>query len=159
MPDDSEDLTVRLQRNDFSTSDEEFVLKADKVDRNMSNSLVTKSVLSAAGDIAGKDADLGTESYTVNGYIRNTDADTYPSYVNIDTGQWDPATEKEMNMAQAMRAWGPDTSDGFDDLVWGPRTISGMMSKYTASENTGQSAPEQYDITVEWTHVTIFIGD
>lgn len=159
MPDDSATLNVKLRRNDYATSGEEFIMKADKVDRNMSNSLVMKSILSAAGDIAGKDLDLGTENYSINGMIQDSETDTYPAYKSIDTTQWATATEKEMNLAQAMRAWGPDATDGFDTLIWGPRDISGMMSKYTVDENPDSRAPEQYSYTVEWTHVTVYVGD
>jgi hypothetical protein len=159
MPDDSATLDVKLQRNDYANSGEEFILKANQVDQAHSNSLVTKSVLSAAGDIAGKDVDLGTINYTLNGSIQAAETDTYPSYVSIDTTTWKTATEKEMNLERAMESWGPDASDGFDDLIWGPRTIPGMMSKYTVSENLNQKAPEQYDYTIEWTHANVYIGD
>lgn len=159
MADDSEVLDLKLRRNDYSASGEEFMLKASKVEQAHTNSLMMKSVLSAAGDIAGKDVDLGTVNYTVTGDIRASDADTYPSYVSIDTTVWKLATEKEMNLQQAAEAWGPDATDGFDNMIWGPRTIPGMIAKYQASENLDQAPPEQYELTLEWTHANVYVGD
>lgn len=159
MSKDTDHLQVVLRRNDYDTSGEEFYLKVDKIDRNMSNNIVTRSIIATAGDIAGKKINLDTENYSMNGYIMGTEADTYPSYVSIDTDKWAQATEKEMNLAQAARLWGPDLSDGFDTLIWGPRTISGMISAYNVTENPGSKAPEQYDFTIQWTHTNTYIGD
>ena len=158
MPDDTT-LPVRFRRNDFDNSDEEFVMKANSIDRSLNNNMVIRSILSAAGDIAGKDVALGTENYTISGLIHNTDPDTYPSYESIDTNEWSYATEKEMNLAQAVRVWGPDADNGFDTLIWGPRERSGMFSSLSTSEDRNQRAPNQYQFSVQWSHTNVYIGD
>ena len=159
MPDDSEELGVEIRRNDFAASGEAFQLKADNVKRQMQRNLLTKAVLSAAGDIAGKDIDIGTESYTISGPLRDEQADTYPKYTTIDKSAGGlTATEKEMNLALAARTWGPDLSDGFDVLRWGPREITGMISEYTADEETADNRPGTYSYTISWTHATVYVG-
>jgi len=152
-------MLVKLRRNNFESSGEEFVLTADRVDRNMSNNLVTRTVLGAAGDVAGKDINLDTESFTIGGWIRSTDPDSYPDYTDTDTSKWKHSTAKERALAEAVRRWGPTVGDGFDTLVWGPRERSGMLSSYRVTEDASSRPPEQYDITIEWTHTNVFIDD
>lgn len=159
MPDDTEDLNVRLTRNDGA---EEFNLKANKVERSMGNNLVTKGILSVAGDLAGKNVNLGFENFTLNGKINNTQEGTYPTggdYPDLDLDKWARATEKEMALAHATRAWGPDAADGFDRFEWGPRDRGVMINKYSATENRDKTGPEQYAITLELTHANVYIGD
>lgn len=152
-------MFVKVRRNDYDTSGDEFVIAADRMDRSMDNNIITRAILATAGDIAGTVINLDTESFTVNGWIRNPEADSYPDYVSVDTNEWSLSTEMELNLAQAMRTWGPNPSDGFDTLVWGPRERSGMMSSYRVTEDAANGVPEHYDITIEWTHANIIIGD
>ena len=159
MPDDTTDLDVVLTRNDGSDT---FNLKVRKWDRSIGNNLVTKGILSVAGDLAGKDVNVGFEKYTLNGLIADAQANTYPtggSYPSINTTTWALATEKEMALAHATRTWGPDATDKFDTVDIGPRTLGIMISKYGATENRSKRGPEQYDISLELTHADVYIGD
>lgn len=158
MPEDTEDLVVRFIRNDGGDT---FMMKAENVERSHNNSFIAKSILQAAGDVAGRDIDLGFETYNVQGVIQGTDPGTYPSggeYPSIDTGSWNEATEKEMCLNYAMNHWGPTTGGGFDRLQWGPRMIPGMMTKYSATEDaTGDRGPGKFSFTVEWTYANIIL--
>lgn len=159
MPDDTTDLEVALTRNDGADS---FDLKVNKWDRSIGNNIVTKGILSVAGDLAGKNVNIGFEKYTLNGKIVETQANTYPTggdYPTIDTSVWDLATEKEMAIAHAARTWGPDASDGFDTVDIGPRSIGVIISKLGTTENREQRGPEQYTFTLELTHADVYIGD
>lgn len=163
MPDDTTDLDIALRRNDYDQENtQEFNLKANKVDRSLGNNIVTKGILSAVGDLAGKNVNLGFEKVSLNGVIKATQEGTYPeggNYPSIDTSQWERATEKEMAMAHATRTWGPDASNGFDTLIWGPRTLGVMISKYNSTENRDKDGPEQYTYSVELTHADVYVGD
>jgi hypothetical protein len=159
MPDDTTDLDVELTRNDGS---ETFNLKTEKWDRSMGNNLVTDGILGVAGDMTGKKINLGFENYKLDGKIQNTQQGTYPTgggYPDIDLSTWERATEKEMALAHAMRTWKPDSSDGFDTVVIGPRSIGVMMSKLTTTENRGKTGAEQYTFTLELTHADVYVGD
>lgn len=155
MPDDTQDLEVKLVRAE--TPSEEFNLKAEKVDRSQNNGIITKSILSVAGDVAGSDPNLGIVTFNIQGMLQNSDPDTYPNYTSIDTSQYTVATEKEINLAEAMDIWGPTTSE-FDKFHWGPREIPGMMTKLSTTENaTGERGPGKYTYSIEWSYANIVI--
>ena len=159
MPDDTTDLDVELTRNDGS---ETFHLKGVKVNRSLGNNLVTAGVLGVAGDMTGKQVKLGFETYKIDGKIQNAQDGTYPTggdYPDIDLSTWARASEKEMALRHAARTWKPDSSDGFDVLTWGPRTLDGMISKLSTTENRSKKGPEQYTFTLEWTHANRYVGD
>lgn len=159
MPDDTTDLDVQLTKNDGS---DVFHLKTNKWDRSIGNNIVMKGILSAAGDLAGKDVNIGFEKYTLDGKIADTQDGTYPEasdYPSIDLSSWQRATEKEMALAHAARTWGPDASDGFDTVQIGPRTLGVMISKLGTTENRSKMGPEQYTFTLELTHADVYVGD
>lgn len=154
MPDDINALDVRIVEN---TGADEFVLKTETVDRNIGNNLVTDSILATAGAITGKKVNLDTENYTLSGVIQDSDANTYPTLKTVDS--YNNAVEKEINLAEATRFWGP-TPDGFDVLHWGPREIEGMISKLATTEDaTGSRGAGKFTFTLEWTHASIYVGD
>lgn len=162
MPNDATDLSVEIRRNDYGTSDDVLHLKTRQAERSMSNNLVTEGILGLAGDLAGKRVNLGFENIQLQGDIQNTQEGTYPSgggYPSIDTDEWGRATEKEMALVHAFRTWGPNASDGFDVLHWGPREISGMFSKLTTTQNRSDDGPDQYTFSIEWSHTNIYVGD
>jgi len=159
MPDDTTDLDVQLIRNDGTDS---FNLKVSKWDRSIGNNIVTKGILGVAGDLSGKEVNIGFEKYSLDGAIKNTQEGTYPTggnYPDIDLSTWARATEKEMALAHATRVWAPDTSDGFDTVEIGPRTLGVMISKLSTTENRSKDGPEQYTFTVELTHADVYVGD
>lgn len=159
MPDDTTDLDVQLIRNDGTDT---FNLKVSKWDRQIGNNIVTKGILGVAGDLSGKEVNIGFEKYTLDGKLNNTQDGTYPTggnYPDIDLTQWERATEKEMALAHAARVWGPDASDGFDTVEIGPRSLGAMISKLSTTENRSKTGPEQYSFTVELTHADVYVGD
>lgn len=159
MPDDTTDLDVQLTKNDGT---DVFHLKTNKWDRQIGNNIVMKGILSAAGDLAGKDVNIGFEKYTLDGKIADTQDGTYPeggSYPSVDETQWAKATEKEMALAHAARTWGPDGADGFDTVQIGPRTLGVMIGKLNTTENRSKTGPEQYTFTLELTHADVYVGD
>lgn len=162
MPDDTTDLSVEVRRNDYETSGHRFHLKTVQSERSMSNNIVSQSVLGVAGDIAGKRVNLGFENVQIQGNIKNTQEGTYPTggeYPDIDTAEWGRATEKEMALTHAFRTWGPNVSNGFDTLIWGPREIGGMFSKLTTTQNRSDDGPDQYTFSIEWTHANVYVGE
>ncbi|UTF55978.1 hypothetical protein [Natronosalvus rutilus] len=162
MPDDTTDLSVEVRRNDYGTSGDVLHLKARQAERSMSNNIVTEGLLGLAGDIAGKRVNMGFENVKVQGSIQSTQEGTYPTggnYPDINTDEWGRATEKEMALTHAFRTWGPNSADGFDTLIWGPREISGMFSKLTTTQNRGDNGPDQYTFSFEWSHTDVYVGD
>lgn len=162
MPDDTTDLTTEIRRNDHDTSEQVLILKTNKAERSMSNNIVTDGILSTAGGLAGKRVNLGFENIQLQGNIKNTQEGTYPtggSNPSVDLSEWARATEKEMALSHAFRSWGPNASDGFDTLVWGPREITGMFSKLTTTQDRGSDGAEQYTYSIEWTHANVYVGD
>lgn len=150
---DAGSLDVRIASPDDS---EEFVFKAETVDRSYTNSVVLRSVLHAAGDVVGRDLDLRMETIDVSGVIQDSDPDTYPSLA--DAGGYNTATAKEMSLAQAFVDWGPDADldDPFATLYWGPRVEPGLMTKLQTTEDAaGQRGPGKYTFTLEWSYANI----
>ena len=156
MTNDIDTLDVYIE-SPPGTGEDPFYLKAEKVDRSYSNSVILRSILQVAGDVAGRDLDRRTETIDINGVIQGTDPDTYPDLVSIDTDAYNTATEKEMALTKAFIDWGPTTS-GFARLHWGPRTESGLMTKLLTSEDaSGQRGPGKYTFTIEWSYMNIQI--
>lgn len=161
MPDDSNTLEVKLQRNDGS---QEIILKVSNVDKSMKNNFIKKSIISGAGDLAGKDLSLGFENYTLQGTLAESETDTYPAaLVNPDFTGYPNSAEKEAAIAEAMREWGPDSNDGFDELHYGPYTgqyaITGIIGKWAPTHDVGSTQPWQFSYTLEWNHLDVLIEE
>lgn len=161
MPDDSNTLEVKLQRNDGS---QEIFLKVSNVERSMKNNFVVKSIISGAGDLAGKDLSLGFENYSMQGTIADSQTDTYPAaLVDPDFTGYPDSAAKESAVAEATREWGPDATDGFDELHYGPYTgqyaITGVIGKWATTHDVGASQPWQFDFTIEWNHLDVLIEE
>lgn len=159
MPDDTTALDVVLTKNSGS---DQFNLKVNKWSRSMGNNVVSRGVLGVAGDIVGRELNLGFENYQLDGKIAQTQDGTYPEgggYPSVDESTWEKSTEKEMALTHAMRTWAPDSSDGFDTVDIGPRSIGVMLSKLTTTENRSKMAPEHYTFTLELTHANVYVGD
>lgn len=161
MPDDSNTLDVKIVRNDGS---EEIILKVSNVERSMKNNFVKKTIISGAGDLAGKDVGIGFENYSMQGNIAEPDSDTYPASLVVPdfTGYPDSAA-KESAVAQATREWGPDSNNGFDELVYGPYNgddaIFGIIGKWATTHDVASTQPWQFDFTFEWNHLDVLIEE
>lgn len=168
---------VRLVRNDADDSNASkednawFNLKCESVEVNVGNSLVARAILSAAGDLAGADPVLNTETYQLTGItLADVDAEDYPdddssSFTTTDSTGVDqniPSTDHEQRMESALRhaakEWGPDGSNGLDQLVWNDQSIGVVITSYSAVESAEQPKPGIYTINMELTHVDVYVG-
>lgn len=150
----TDNLEVELRRNDGS---EVFQLRCEKVKSKVGNSLITRSILSGLGDlIAGADPVLNTESYQLqNVLVRNVDASDYPNsgvYANDNYGM-------ENELRRAAKEWGPDISDGFDELYWDGREINGVITDFSSEQSAAEDGvPRVYTCDIEITHVSVYVG-
>lgn len=172
----TETTGVQLVRNDGSLT---FNLKCQQVEVNLGNNVVSRALLSAAGDVAGADPVLNNESYRLIGVtLAEVDSSDYPS----DDGDWGntfqtipwktkdavgniqtiPASEDEQRMEAALRhaakEWGPDVEDGFDQLVWNDQHLDVIITSYGATESAEQPKPGVYQVDIEVTHVDVYVG-
>lgn len=168
---------VRLVRNDANDSNAStnanqwFNLKCENVEVNIGNNMVARAILSAAGDLAGADPVLNTETYQLTGItLGDIDDSDYPDD-NTDAFQTTdsqgntltiPSTDHEQRMEAALRAaskeWGPDASNGFDQLIWNDQSIDVVITSYTATESATQPTSGIYTINMELTHVSVYVG-
>lgn len=173
----TEKTNVRLVRNDANDSNaptdanQWFNLKCENVEVNVGNNLVSRAILSAAGDLAGADPVLNTETYQLSGItLGDVDADDYPddntdAFETTDS-QGNTVTIPESNHEQRMESalrhaskeWGPDSSNGFDQLVWNDQSIDVVITSYSATESATQPIPGIYTINMELTHVDVYVG-
>lgn len=168
---------VRLVRNDANdgnastASNQWFNLKCESVESNLGNNMVARAILSAAGDLAGADPVLNTETYQLTGVtLAEIDASDYPDdktswYQTTDSQgntQTIPSSDHEQRMEAALRhatkEWGPDTSNGFDQLVWNDQSIDVVITSFSATENATQPQPGIYTVNMELTHIDVYVG-
>lgn len=168
---------VRLVRNDANDSNSPtannqwFNLKCEAVEPNVGNNIVARAILSAAGDLAGADPVLNTETYQLTGVtLADVDANDYPddktSWYETTDSQGNtltiPSSDHEQRMEAALRhaakEWGPDGSNGFDQLVWNDQSISVVITSFSATEHATQPKPGIYTANIELTHVDVYVG-
>lgn len=168
---------VQLVRNNANTSNPSktgnhwFNLKVGSVEPNVGNSLVARAILSAAGDLAGADPVFNTETYQLADVrIQDVDAADYPD----DETSWFETTDStgstvtipssdhnqrmEAALRHAAKEWGPDATDGFDQLVWNDQSIDVVITSYSATENAAQPKPGVFIGQMELTHVDVYVG-
>jgi hypothetical protein len=161
MPDDSDTLDVMLQSNDGT---EEIILKVSNVEHSMKNNFVKKSIIAGAGDLAGKDLSLGFENYSLQGTIADSETDTYSASLVIpDMTGYPNSAAKEAAVGRATREWGPDITNGFDELHYGPYdgddAITGVIGKWSSTHDVGSTQPWQFSYTLEWNHLDVLIEE
>lgn len=145
---------VRIERNDGS---EAFEFKAENVDYNQSNGLVTDSVISALREVVGGKLVLESETITVTGIVKDVDSTYYPnssSYSDHDRGF-------ETELRRAGKEWGFDTTDGFDRLYWGPRpAIQGVLTEVGITEDATATdlGAGSYSFEIEWTYLDAYVS-
>lgn len=157
---------VQLTKNDGA---EEFNLKCEAVEVNLGNSLIARAILSAAGDLVGSDPVLNTETYQLIGVsIADVDDTDFPEGrvpTTVDESGNTltiPDSDNEQQMEAALRAaskeWGPDASDGFDQLKWNDQSLSMTITSYSATEHASQPKPGVYTVNMELTHIDVYVG-
>lgn len=145
------DTGVTLTKNDGS---EQFTLKVNNVTMSNSSNVIVKSIISAAGELAGTDPVLAKETYELSGDIRGMDGTDYPNsgvYSDDDFGM----TEE---LRRAAKQWGPDTNNGLDTLDWDGRTIDVVISEIRIDQNRNQDPEKQYSFTLELTTYDVYTG-
>lgn len=153
----TETTNVRLQKNDGT---EEFNLKCEAVEVNVGNNMVARAILSAAGDLAGADPVLNTETYQLTGIriVDVDDADFPENRADSDIPDSDNAQQMESALRHATKEWGPDASNGFDKLIWNDQTIDVVITSYSATESATQPRPGLFTVNMELTHVDVYVG-
>ena len=135
------DTGVELEKNDGSES---FTLKVNHVTNNNSNNIITHTIISAAGSIAGSEPLFERENYELTGEIRGMEAEDYPNsgtYSNHDYGQAE-------ELRRASKEWG-DIVNGLDTLRWDGRTIGCVISEFRLEQDRSQDPEKQYTFTLE----------
>ena len=151
MP-DNDDLLVQLVRNDGS---ERFRLKADRVETQVENGLVTDSIISGVSrQVLGGKLVLEIQKYTIEFVIQGMTSDDYPNagtYTDDDYGMRE-------ELMRASKEWGFDTGDGFDVLEYDGRNVDGVITAFNPTEDTTNRPRRTYDATLEWTFLDAYIS-
>ena len=146
------DSRVELRRNDGS---EVFKLKTSRVETEISNGLVTDSVVSGVSrKVLGGKLVLDLRTFDITFEIQGMDPEDYPNagtYGDDDKGFRD-------ELERASLEWGWTNADGFDTLRYDGRMLNGVITNATFTEDTTSKPARQYDGTLEWTYLDTFIS-
>lgn len=157
---------VQLVKNDGT---ETFNLKCEGVQVKLGNNIVARSILSAAGDLAGADPVLNTETYQLKSVrISDVDDSDFPESRVPTTKDYAgntktiPDTDNNQQMEAALRAaakeWGPDGGDGFDQFIWNDQSISVVITSYSAREAAVDPKTGIFTVDIELTHIDAYVG-
>ena len=155
---DNSDLSVKLIRNDGS---ETFRLKANRVETDVENGLITDSLASAFRQVVGSKLRLDLQTYIVDFQIQNMTAADYPNSGTYDGSS--PSTPDNDDygfrdeLIRASKEWGYDTANGFDVLEYDGRQIDGVITSFNPTEDTEQRPGRTYTATLEWTFLNDFV--
>jgi len=155
---DNSDLAVKLVRNDGS---ETFRLKANRVETDVENGLITDSLASAFRQVVGSKLRLDLQTYTIDFVIQGMTPDDYPNSSTYDGSSASTPDDDDYGfrdeLIRASKEWGYDTSNGFDTLVYDGREIDGVITSFNPTEDTEQRPGRTYDATLEWTFLNDFV--
>jgi len=146
------DTRVELRRNDGS---EVFKLKSNRVETEISNGLVTDSIISGVSRaVVGGKFVLDLRTYDITIDIQGMDSGDYPNsstYSDDDYGfRWE--------LERAALEWGWTSGNGFDMFAYDGRTINGVITNLSVDEDTESSKPRTYSGTVEWTFLDAWVS-
>lgn len=146
------DSRVSIRRNDGS---EEFTIKASRVETEVSNGLVTDSIISGVSRaVAGGKLVLDIRTYDIDFEIQGMESEDFPNsgtYDDLDKGYYD-------EIERAALEWGWTSAAGFDTLVYDGRIINGVITNLNLTEDTTSKPARMYDGTLEWTYLDAFIS-
>jgi len=156
------DLTVRLIRGDGS---EEFILRANEVDSEISRNVVVKGLEGAIGDLVGGTPRVDRKVYTVSGEIPpgSTEASQYPNSAQYNGND---ALGMKEELDRASVEWDPisigykrdtlqyDDADGVDVSK---TQAKGFLSKFGWNENTESRKPRHYTYRIEFSQLDIYV--
>ena len=153
------DTRVRIERNDGS---DEFRLKANRVETQISNGLVTDSIISGVTRaVVGGKFVLDLRTFQVDFEIQGMDSGDYPNSGSYD-GSDDAHPDDDdygfrWELENAALTWGWTSADGFDALHYDGRTFDGVITNLSVTEDTEAGKPRTYTGTLEWTYLDSFI--
>lgn len=146
---------------------ETFYLKCENVEVSVSNNLIARAILSAAGDIAGSDPVLNSVTYQLTGiYIQAIEDEDYPDspidnapsnyYSGVDSN--DHNQRMMIALKEASKQWGPESDGDIDQLSWDGQTIPIVITSFSASEGATSPKPGVYQADMELTHISAYVG-
>ncbi|AGM11814.1 hypothetical protein M201_gp44 [Haloarcula californiae tailed virus 2] len=134
---------VELEKNDGS---ETFTLKVNNVTASNANNVITHTIVSVAGSIAGSAPLFEKETYELSGEIKGMEAADYPNSGTYSDDDYGQAEE----LRRATKVWG-DIQNGLDTLRWDGRSIGVVISEFRLDQNREQDIPKNYTFTLELT--------
>lgn len=134
---------VELEKNDAT---ETFTLKVNNVTASNANNIITHTIISAAGSIAGSAPLFEKETYELSGVIKGMEAADYPNSGTYSDDDYGQAEE----LRRATKEWG-DIQNGLDTFKWDGRSIGVVISELRLDQNREQDIPKQYGFTLELT--------
>lgn len=148
------DTRVRLRRNDGS---ETFNLKSNRVETEISNGLVTDSIISGVSRrVLGGKFVLDLRTFQIDIDIQGMDSGDYP---NSDTYTDEHDYGFRWELERAALEWGWDSSNGFDKLDYDGRTFNAVITNLAITEDTTSSKARTYTGTVEVTYLDAWVGE
>lgn len=146
------DTRVELRRNDGS---EVFKLKTSRVETEISNGLVTDSVVSGVSrKVLGGKLVLDLRTFQIDIDIQGMDSADFPNagtYDDVDYGyRWE--------LERAALEWGWDSSNGFDQLYYDGRTFNAVITNLAVTEDTTAGKARTYTGTLEITYLDTWIA-
>ena len=154
------DTRVRLERNDGS---EEFRIKSNRVETQISNGLVTDSVISGISRaVVGGKLVLDLRTFQIDFEIQGMDSDDYPNAASYDGSDSAHPDDDDYGyrweLEDAALEWGWDSSNGFDTLHYDGRTFDGVITNLSVTEDTEAGKARTYTGTLEWTYLDAWIS-
>lgn len=154
------DTRVELRRNDGS---EVFYLKANRVETEISNGLVTDSIISGASRaVTGGKFVLDLRTFDIRFDIQGTEPGDYPNAATYDGSSEERPDDDDYGfrweLERAVLEWGWDSSDGFDEFYYDGRTFNGVITNFSLDEDTETGKARTYTGTVEWTYLDAWIS-
>lgn len=149
---------VELRRNDGS---EVFKMKANRVETEISNNLITDTIISGATRrLLGGKYTLDLRTFQINFDIQGMAPGDYPNASTYDGSSEDRVDDDDYGfrweLERAALEWGWDDSDGFDQLYYDGQELRGLITNLSISEDTEANKPRTYTGALEWSYVDVF---
>jgi len=149
------DTRVELRRNDGS---EVFNLKTTRVETEISNGLVTDSIISGVTrKVLGGKFVLDLRTFQIDIDIQGMEPGDYPNSATYDGGSPERPDDDDYGyrweIERAALEWGWTSSDGFDQLYYDGRTFNAVITNLSVTEDTESGKARTYAGTVEVTYL------
>jgi hypothetical protein len=154
------DTRVELRRNDGS---EVFNLKTTRVETEVSNGLVTDSIISGVSrKLLGGKFVLDLRTFQVDVDIQGMEPDDYPNSGMYDGSSPDYPDHDDYGfrweLERAALEWGWTSGDGFDQLYYDGRTFNGVITNLSLTEDTEAGKARTYTGTLEVTYLDEWVS-